>query len=127
MTMTSPSSVDLAGRRTLVVEDQFLIAMDIEDMLRTLGANMVDIASSIADALAAIDRTKPDFAILDLKLDTETTAPIAERLQALRIPFVFVTGYDDLSAMPPPLRRAPLIRKPVDMRTLSATLKKLNL
>jgi DNA-binding response OmpR family regulator len=127
MTMTSASSVDLAGRRALVVEDQFLIAMDIEDMLRTLGAGVVDIATSISDAFAAIEHARPDFAILDLKLDTETTAPIAERLQSLGVPLVFVTGYDDLRTMPEPLRKASLIRKPVDLGTLSATLKALNL
>lgn len=123
--MTSASSVDLAGRRALVVEDQFLIAMDIEEMLRTLGAATVDIATSISDAFAAIERARPDFAILDLKLETETTAPIAERLRTLGIPLVFVTGYDDLRTMPAPLRGAPLIRKPVDLGTLSATLKAL--
>lgn len=124
--MTSASSVDLAGRRVLVVEDQFLIAMDIEEMLRTLGAFTVDIATSITDAFAAIERARPDLAILDLKLDTDTTAPVAARLQSLGIPLVFVTGYDDLRTMPAPLRGAPLIRKPVDLGTLSATLKALN-
>jgi CheY-like chemotaxis protein len=127
MTMTSAASADLAGRRALVVEDQFLIAMDIEDMLRTLGTGAVDIATSIADAFAAIEQARPDFAILDLKLESETTAPIAERLQSLGIPLVFVTGYEDLRTMPEPLRAAPLIRKPVGLGTLRATLEALNL
>jgi CheY-like chemotaxis protein len=125
MTMTSAASVDLAGRRVLVVEDQFLIAMDIEKMLRALGAANVDLASSIADALAAIERTPPDLAALDLRLGTETTAPVAEALQARSIPLVYVTGYDDLNAIPAPLRNAPLVRKPIHLGVFSAALSRL--
>src|SRR4051812_27625169 len=119
MTMTSFSSVDLAGRRVLVVEDQFVIALDMEQMLRVLGADTVDLATNIPDALAIIERTPPDLAILDLKLGTETTVAIAEALQARAIPLIFVTGYGDLDALPALLRRAPLLRKPIDRATLA--------
>jgi CheY-like chemotaxis protein len=119
MTMASVSSVDLAGRRVLVVEDQFVIAMDMEQMLRALGADAIDLATSIADALATIERTPPDLAILDVKLGAETTAPIAEALQARAIPLIFVTGYGDLAALPPPLRQAPFLRKPVERGALA--------
>ena len=121
--MTSPSSVDLAGRRALVVEDQFLIALDMEVMLRALGTRDVDLASGIVDALAAIERAPPDFAILDLKLGTGTTAlPVAQALRTRSIPFVVVTGYDDPTAISGPMRSAPLIRKPVPFSTLEAVL-----
>ncbi len=120
--MASVPSVDLAGRRVLVVEDQFVIALDMERMLRTLGAGAVDLAASIPDALATIARTPPDLAILDLKLRTETTVPIAEALQARAIPLVFATGYADLGAMPASLRDRPLLGKPVELADLAGIL-----
>ena len=121
--MTAASFVDLAGRRVLVVEDHFLIALDMELMLRGLGARAVDLASNIGDALAAIERKQPDFAILDLKLGAKMTAlPIAEALLLRTIPFVFVTGYDDFTAMPVSMRHAPVVRKPVPFDALRTAL-----
>jgi two-component SAPR family response regulator len=126
MTMTAASFVDLAGRRVLVVEDHFLIALDMEVMLRALGARAIDLSSSIGAALAAIERRQPDFAILDFKLGAKMTAlPIAEVLQGRSVPFVFVTGYDDFTAVPVSMRNAPVVRKPVPfdaLRTALATL-----
>jgi two-component SAPR family response regulator len=123
MAMTSPSSVDLAGRRALVVEDHFLIALDMEVMLRELGVRMVDLANCIGDALTAIERKPPDFAILDLKLGAKMTAlPIAEVLLDRTIPFVFVTGYDDFTVVPVSMRHAPIVRKPVPFADLQAAL-----
>jgi two-component SAPR family response regulator len=122
MTMTTASSIDLAGRRALVVEDQFLIALDMEVMLRALGAPAVDLVAGIADALAVIERAPPDFAIVDLNLGKETMAlPIAEALHLRAIPFVFVTAYDD-PAMPAAMRTAPIIRKPVPFDALRTAL-----
>jgi len=106
----------------LVVEDQFVIALDMEQMLRVLGADTVDLATSLSDALAVIARTPPDLAILDLKLETGTTAAIAEALRARAIPLIFVTGYGDLDALPASLRHAPLLRKPVDRAALAVIL-----
>ena len=121
--MRAPASVDLAGRRVLVVEDHFLIALDMEVMLRALGARVIDLASGIDDALAAIERHPPDFAILDLKLGATATAlPIAEALLAGAIPFVVVTGYDDFTAIPASMQSAPVISKPVPFGTLQAAL-----
>jgi two-component SAPR family response regulator len=123
MTMTSASSVDLAGRRALVVEDHFLIALDMEVMLRALGVRIVDLANCIADALAAIERKPPDFAILDLKLGAKMTAlPIAEVLLGRAIPFVFATGYDDFTVVPASMRNAPVVRKPVPFAALTTAL-----
>jgi two-component SAPR family response regulator len=123
MTMTAAVSIDLAGRRALVVEDHFLIALDMEVMLRALGVRIVDLANSIADALTAIERKPPDFAILDLKLGAKMTAlPIAEVLLDRAIPFVFATGYDEFTVVPASMRNAPIVRKPVPFADLQAAL-----
>ena len=121
--MISPSSVDLAGRRALVVEDHFLIALDMEVMLRALGVRIVDLANCIGDALASIESKRPDFALLDLKLGPKMTAlPIAEVLLDRAIPFVFVTGYDEFTVVPASMRNAPIVRKPVPFASLQAAL-----
>ena len=121
--MTAAASVELAGRRVLVVEDHFLIALDMELMLRALGARVIDLANTVGDALAAIERKQPDLAILDLKLGGKMTAlPIAEALLVRTIPFVFVTGYDDFTTMPVSMRGAPFVRKPVSLDALQTAL-----
>lgn len=123
--MALVSSVDLAGRRVLVVEDQFVIALDMEQMLRALGAGVIDLVTTTPDALAAIAQAPPDLAILDVKLETETTVPIAEALQARAIPLIFVSGYGDLNAVPLSLRGTALLRKPVDRAALADILSQL--
>jgi DNA-binding response OmpR family regulator len=84
--------VDIAeARRVLLVEDEALICLLIETMLEDAGY-AADIASSIPEALDAIDRSPPDAAILDLNLRGTKVYPVAERLAAAGIPFVFATG-----------------------------------
>lgn len=124
--MIPAASLDLAGRRALVVEDEYVIAMDIEDMLRALGAGEIDLTGDAGQALGHIERTPPAFAILDLKLRCGTTAAVATALRARAIPFIFVSGYGDLSALPAALRDAPLVRKPVDREMLHAAIAALN-
>ncbi|GGD65274.1 GAF domain-containing protein [Erythrobacter arachoides] len=82
----------------LVVEDSMIIAMDAEDMLRSLGFRTVIVASSAATALQELARHEPLFAILDYNLGDETSEAVAERLTALGVPFWFVTGYGDAVA-----------------------------
>lgn len=124
--MSAASSVDLAGRRALVVEDQFLIAMDMEQMLRSMGAGAIDLATTVSDALASLDRAKPDLVLLDLKLQSETTHPVVDVLRKRGVPFVLMTGYD-ASAIPAPFRDLPLVRKPLDIGMLAAAIRTLKL
>jgi DNA-binding NarL/FixJ family response regulator len=71
----------LAAKRVLVVEDEYLIAMDMSAYLESEGAHVVGPASSVNAALEALQRAELDGAILDA-------------LAARGIPFVFTTGYD---------------------------------
>src|SRR6186997_965770 len=82
----------LSGKRVLVVEDEFLIALDIQHILESANAEVV-LAYRVNQALEAL-RTNGPFAaaLLDLKLDGETSLPIAEQLHAAGVPFVFSTG-----------------------------------
>ncbi len=117
-----PENAPLAGR-VLLVEDNIIIAMDAQDMLRRLGAQQVDTASSAAMALAAIDRQAPGFALLDVNLGQGTSLPVAEKLTELGIPFAFATGYgEDISALGI-YAQVPVVRKPYTLDTLRAALR----
>src|SRR5690606_34358028 len=85
----------LSDMRILVMEDEFLIAMDAEQLCRDNGAADVIIVQD----LAAIDPEQPklefDAAILDIMLGGVSTLPFAHKLQDRGIPFVFASGYTD--------------------------------
>ncbi len=85
---------ELADKRVLVVEDEFLIAMDVSAYLEAAGAHVVGPASSVNAALEALQCTELDGAILDVNLRGEMAYPVADALTARGIPFVFTTGYD---------------------------------
>ena len=77
----------------LIVEDDPIIALDFEDTILGFGVKAVRTAANVARALEMIADRAPDFALLDVGLVREKSFAIAERLEALKIPFVFVTGY----------------------------------
>ena len=83
----------LTTRRILVVEDEFLIAAALCDMLQDAAAIVVGPASTVADAIQLLRAQPVDAAILDMNLNGQWSDPIAEDLRARRIPFVFTTGY----------------------------------
>jgi CheY-like chemotaxis protein len=82
------------GKRILVVEDEYFIADDTRRRLESLGASVIGPAASVARAIALIRWHKVDAAILDIKLNGETSYPVAEELERLAIPFVFASAYD---------------------------------
>jgi light-regulated signal transduction histidine kinase (bacteriophytochrome) len=111
-----------APKDVLLVEDNMIIALDIEEMMRKLGVERVRPASSVAEALREVDDHPPEFALLDVNLGAETSFEIAERLRELNIPYAFATGYGEDIAFPPPFAEAPKLRKPYAMDMLRAVL-----
>jgi CheY-like chemotaxis protein len=89
MTIESP----ISAKRVLVVEDEYLVAMDVSAWLEAAGAQVVGPASNVNAALEVLERTELDCAILDVNLRGEMAYPIADALAARGIPFVFTTGY----------------------------------
>jgi CheY-like chemotaxis protein len=85
----------LAGKRILLVEDEFIIAAMAEDMLTGLGATVIGPASTIATALRLAESDRIDAAVLDVNMDGERIDPVADVLRARNIPIVFATGYGD--------------------------------
>src|SRR6266853_208227 len=95
-----PASCDDMPNDVLIVEDDPIIALDFEDRILGFGVKTVRTAASVAKALKMIAERAPDFALLDVGLVREKSFAIAERLDALKIPFVFVTGYDADARLP---------------------------
>lgn len=120
-TSNTPLAADL---RVLLVEDQMLIAMDVEATLLEHGATQVVTASSADEALAAIRKQAPDIGVLDVNLGSGTSIPVAEELRRRNIPFVFATGYGDGSTIPVELRSAPTVRKPYEGESLILTMER---
>ena len=104
----------------LVVEDQALIAMDIEETLKSLGVREVRASSTASDALKLLAGFMPDAAVLDFNLGPETSEAVANDLRARGIPFVFATGYGDTVMIPAKFAKTPIVRKPVSATSLAA-------
>ncbi|MCP3462010.1 response regulator [Bradyrhizobium sp. CCGUVB23] len=107
----------------LIVEDDPIIAIDFEERLLGFGVKDVRTVASVARALDAITDRAPDFALLDVELIGETSFAIAERLVALKIPFVFVTGYGDEVRVPPEFAGRPRLQKPCTSDAMEAVLR----
>jgi CheY-like chemotaxis protein len=82
-----------AKPQVLVVEDEYLVALLVEDMLGTLGYEVKTIASNLAAATEAATSGEFDVAILDVNLNGALSNPVADILMERKIPFIFATGY----------------------------------
>ena len=107
----------LTGKRCFVLDDEFLIALDIQQILERVGAAHVASVASAAEAIALLGREpKFDVAVLDVKLGDpqRNSLDVAALLQTQGTPFVFLTGVrvDDVHAKIFP--NAPVIEKPYD-------------
>jgi len=119
-----PAFLDGMPDDVLIVEDDPIIAIDFEDTILGFGVKTVRTAASVARALDMIADHPPDFALLDVGLVREKTFAIAERLDALKIPFVFVTGYGADVRLPAALASKPRLAKPCSREALEAALRR---
>jgi DNA-binding NtrC family response regulator len=83
----------LAGKRVLVVEDEYLVALVLEDVLSDAGCTVVGPFARVQDALAAAKVEVVDVALLDVNVGGEMVFPVAYLLEEKGTPFLFVTGY----------------------------------
>ena len=121
--MTSPATSGVPPRATriLIVEDELMIRMLLEDMLRELGYTIAAEVGRIDEALDAVKIGGFDVAILDVNLSGENTAPVAEALAARGVPFVFATGYGE-QGLPQTHRDRPTLKKPFQLEGLKLML-----
>jgi CheY-like chemotaxis protein len=120
--MSDTSAERLHGRRVLIVEDEYLLAMDLQDQLEELGARVLGPAPSVATALRLLDsEAEVEAATLDVTLGGEKCFAVADALRARGVPFVFVTGYDGWT-LPEEYRDFPRCSKPVQIEQLARAL-----
>jgi DNA-binding response OmpR family regulator len=116
----------MSGRlKILVVEDDALIAMELEERLQELGYDVLGPAATLEAAEEAIAATRPDAALLDANLAGVSSVPIGVKLHAMGVPLAFCTGYDQIKGAPPELAKAPILTKPISDADLVAGLSKL--
>jgi DNA-binding NtrC family response regulator len=108
---------ELAQRSVLVVEDEVLIAMELEDVLAGAGYTEVRLAGSVSEALRAVSEAPPDVAVLDVSLNGEPVFPVADALAELAVPYVLLTGHSK-AGMPARQSGRPVVVKPYDPRRL---------
>lgn len=113
---------NLDGLQILIVEDEYLLAEEVADLVREMGAAVVGPFNTAAGALELLLGGKqPDIAVLDIDLQGRPVYPVAEALLARMIPFLFVTGFGD-DAIPPKYRSTVRIQKPYSPESLRAEL-----
>lgn len=108
----------LKGVRILLVEDEMLVGLEMRHALAETGADVIGPVSTASEAARLADEANVSAAVLDVNLGGDMIDPVAARLLARGIPFVFVTGYDSRRVLPEALRNAPALRKPVDAAAL---------
>lgn len=110
-----PNKNTFEGRKILIVEDDYMVVLDLLQRLVMLGADIVGPASSNEQALRLIEGTPTlGGAILDLKVAGEMSFPIADVLLEQGIRFVFVTGLAE-AAIPKRFSHVPFCNKPASV------------
>jgi CheY-like chemotaxis protein len=114
----------MTGVRVLVVEDEFLVAQLIQEMLEAAGCVVTGPIPRLPEAVEAAARERCDAAILDVNLGGDRIDPVAATLTQRGIPFAFVTGYGQ-EFLPNGYAGRPRLCKPFKRADLIATLTRL--
>jgi CheY-like chemotaxis protein len=88
------------GTRILVVEDSFLAAEVVRDMLESCGCTAIGPVGRVADGLQLAEQEELDAAVLDINPNGDWCFPIAQALRQRGVPFIFLTGYDNATIIP---------------------------
>jgi two-component SAPR family response regulator len=102
----------IEGIRVFVVEDEALVAMNLEMILEDLGCVIVGPAMRFDRAEEMVNGNLPaDAAILDVNVGGREVFPLASQLTERGMPIVFATGYDQ-SGIPSEWHDRPMLQKP---------------
>lgn len=121
--MPSPNEAGLPPLRVFVVEDEALVALNLEDMLADLGCTVLGPAMRVERARSMIEAgIEADVAILDVNVAGEQVFPIAQMLVDGGVPIVFATGYDR-EGLPIDWHRQTILQKPYTLNDVSRSLR----
>jgi CheY-like chemotaxis protein len=109
----------LSGCRIYIVEDNYLLAMTLSEVLEDAGANILGVGATLEEAqkFIAAQEQVPDVVVLDIHLRSETSYPLADQLADAEIPFVLTTGYGK-STVEARFRNRPICSKPFSPMSL---------
>ncbi len=113
----------LKGQRILVVEDNFIMALDLSQMVEELGGVVVGPAGRLDEGVALAKSNEIDGAILDVNLDGSNTFNLADGLLAGHVPVIFATGYD-ARTLPDRFADTPKLSKPFSISSIEKALRK---
>ena len=110
-----------AAADVLIIEDEPIIAMDIEELVQGCGHRVIGIAASEAEALAIARRSRPGLILADINLGSggDGTAAVARILQTNDAPVIFVTAYPERLLTGEAVEPAFVITKPFEPMTLA--------
>ena len=114
----------VSGRRVLVVEDEYFLADELNRVLQAAGVTVLGPVPTVEAALGLLELGAPDAAVLDVNLGGETVYPVADALTGHRVPFLFVTGYDQ-EALPARHAAVHRLEKPVEPRMVLGEVRRL--
>ena len=93
MGATAQMGNEAGGLNVLIVEDEALVALELEFMLEEAGHTPIGHADNLGSALEVIDRVRPDIALVDIQLAFgESGLRVAQELHGRNIPVLFATG-----------------------------------
>ena len=101
----------------LIVEDEVLVALDLEMVFARAGCAVVRTAGTVEEALTAIQDAPPDVAVVDLNVAGRLSFPVLEVLANAAIPFLILSGHAP-DILPPGHRRRPFMLKPYEAHGL---------
>jgi DNA-binding response OmpR family regulator len=113
----------LSGVRILVVEDDSLLAMDLEETLVEAGAVVVDVCQTLDEAMARASVDDFSIAVLDFSLGQDTASPVARRLVGRGVPFILHTGKSRREPSLAEWSDWPIVEKPAPPRVLVSALR----
>lgn len=115
--VTGQQANPVAGKRVLIVEDEVFVGLMLREDLQSAGADVTGPLTGVDEALDVLGTETFDAALLDVNLRGEMSFPVADKLMARKVPFVFVTGYGD-DAMPRRFKHSARLAKPYDPKSL---------
>lgn len=115
----------LSSRKVLVVEDEYLLADELLELLNGAGATVLGPVATATDALTLLlGGAKPDLAILDIDLKGQDVYSVSDALAARKIPFIFATGYSEVQIVQR-FRHIARAQKPISTSKLDTLLRNL--
>ncbi len=118
--------MDLDGVNVLVLEDNVLLALEVQDLLSGWGAQVLGPVPSVARARDLLKQHQPEVAVLDIRLRDGTSLELAAELLTAGVHCVFVSGYSECYNIPESLAAVPRLIKPVDANMLRRALEGLS-